>query len=417
MQDESRVRGGEVMVLLVLINVLNMLDRNLPFILAEAIKQDLSLSDSQIGLLGGLAFSVVYTFGGLGFGRLADRGYARQTVALAVAAWSAMTALGGLATSFLHIAAARVGVATGEAALAPSAHAIIARHYPESRRATMIALFSIGIPIGYMLGLALGGWMLEQLGWRRTFLIVALPGIVLGLVAWWRLPRTVPAAVQADDPGMMAVIRHVFAKPAFRWTVVGASFYSFAGYAMVTFLPAFLMRSHGLGAAETGLWLGLVTGVSGLLGIPLSGWLSDRLAQRDSRWRLWIPAWLMGLSAPFAAAAMVAGSALAALALLFVPLMLTVAYVGPAFSAVHAMVPPHMRALAVSCLIGALTLFGASLGAPLVGVASDTLAARHGQNSLAVALLWLVPATLAVSAVAFAFAARRLPADLHREPA
>ena len=410
----GHVSGTQVMVLLFAINCLNLLDRNLPFILAEAIKKDLNLSDGQIGLLGGLVFGVVYTFGGLPFGRLADRGYARQTVALAVAGWSVMTGLGGLAQNFLQLGLARLGVATGEAALAPAAHAIIAKHFPESRRATMIALFSIGIPIGYMLGLALGGWLLEHLGWRHTFIAVSLPGLLLGLLAWWFLPSS--GANQSGPEGgtMGDAIRFVFSLRSFRHIAAAASLYSFAGYAMVTFLPAFVMRSYGLGAGETGLWLGLVTGLSGLIGIPVSGYLADRLARGDSRWRLWIPAILMTLSAPFVAAAMLAGSAVMALALLFVPLMLTVAYVGPAFSAVHAIVPPHMRALAISILIGTLTLFGASIGPPLVGLLSDILAAQYGQHSLAMALLVLVPVTLLLSGWQFHAAARRLPEDLYR---
>lgn len=416
--NEGKQQGGAggfgVMALLLAINCLNMLDRNLPFILAEAIKTDLQLSDKQIGLLGGLVFAVVYTLGGLPFGRLADRGFARQTIAVAVAAWSAMTSLGGLAQNFLHLGLARLGVATGEAALAPAAHAIITRHFPESRRASMISIFSVGIPIGYMLGLALGGWLLERLGWRHTFLAVGVPGLALGLLAWWRLPRSSGDRSEADATNMLDVVRYVFAKPSFRHIVAAATLYSFAGYTMVTFLPSFLMRSYGLGAGETGLWLGLVTGVSGLIGIPASGYLADRLAVRDPRWRLWIPAILMAVSAPFAAAAMLAGSAVMALALLFVPLMLTVAYVGPAYSAVHAIVPTHMRALAISCLIGALTLFGASFGPPLVGALSDWLAPQYGKDALAMAILMLVPVTLLLSAIEFLVGAGRLPADLYR---
>lgn len=412
---QGRAGAFEVMALLLAINCLNMLDRNLPFILAEAIRHDLQLSDKQIGLLGGVVFAVVYTLGGLPFGRLADRGFARQTIALAVTAWSAMTALGGLAQNFLHLGLARLGVATGEAALAPSAHAIITRSFPADRRASMISIFSVGIPVGYMLGLALGGWLLETLGWRHTFLAVGVPGLVLGLLAWWRLPRSDEVRSEADGTTMLQVVRYVFAKPSFRHTVSAATLYSFAGYTLVTFLPSFLMRSFGLGATETGLWLGLVTGVSGTLGIPLSGYLADRLARRDARWRLWIPAILMAGSAPFVAAAMLAGSAITALILLFVPLMLTVAYVGPAYSAVHAIVPTHMRALAISCLIGALTLFGASLGPPLVGALSDWLAPQYGKDALAVAILVLVPVMLLLSAVEFLIGAGRLPGDLHRD--
>lgn len=405
-------RGMELILLLLAINTLNMLDRNLPFILAEAIKADLDLTDKEIGLLGGLVFAVVYSVGGLPLGRLADRGLARQTVAAAVALWSAMTALGGTAQNFLHLAAARLGVAAGEAALAPAAHSIISTHFPPDRRATMIALFSIGTPVGFMLGLAFGGWLVEHAGWRMAFLAIGVPGLVLGAIAWFRLPRR--PAESTHDESMGAVLRYLLARPSFRHTLAAASLYSFVGYSLNTFLPAFVMRSHGLGAAETGLFLGLITGVAGLIGLPLSGWLADRLAARDPGWRLRIPALLMGASAPFLLAALLASDWLATLALLFVPLMLTYAYLGPTFSAMHAIVPPHMRATATSCLLGGLTLFGASLGPLAVGTASDWLGALQGRHALATALLML-PAVLALSAWQFAAAAERLAADLHRE--
>lgn len=409
--DTARRRGTELIVLLLAINSLNMIDRNLPFILAEAIKRDLSLSDAEIGLLGGAMFAIVYAFGGLPFGRLADRGLARQTVAGAVAVWSAMTAAAGLAQNFVQLAFSRLGVAAGEAALAPAAHSLISSHYPENRRATMISLFSLGTPIGFMIGLAAGGWLAEHVGWRQAFVAIGVPGIVLGLIAWFRLPRSGPAGGEAQPP-LGDTLRFLWSRRSFRLTMAAASLYSFAGYAMNVFLPAFVMRSHGMGAAETGLLLGLVIGLSGLVGMPLSGWLADRLAANDPGWRLRIPAVLMGLSAPFLAAALVVPDRTLALALLVPPHLLTYAYLGPMFSGVHMTVPPTMRAMATSCLLGTLTLFGASLGPYAVGALSDALADGQGRQALAHALL-LTPAALLLSSLFFALAARRLAGDVY----
>lgn len=411
---QGRARGTELVLLLLAINCLNMLDRNLPFILAEAIKADLGLTDKELGLLGGLVFAIVYSIGGLPLGRLADRGFARQTVAGAVALWSAMTALGGAAQNFFHLATARLGVAAGEAALAPAAHSILSGHFPPERRATMIAVFSIGTPIGFMLGLAFGGWLVEHAGWRVAFLAIGIPGLFLAMLAWWRLPRIdSPPAVQES---IGAALRYLLARPSFRHTLAAASLYSFVGYSLNTFMPAFVMRSHGLSAGETGLWLGLITGVAGLIGMPLSGWLADRLAVRDAGWRLRIPALLMAGSAPFLGAALLADDWIVAMALLFVPLMLTYAYLGPTFSAMHSIVPPRMRATATSCLLGGLTLFGASLGPPLVGTVSDWLTGDHGKHALAIALLML-PVALALSAWQFTIAARHLEGDLYQDGA
>lgn len=411
-----RVRGLELITILIAINCLNMLDRNLPFILAEAIKADLHLSDKQIGLLGGAVFAAFYAFGGLPFGKLAGKGLARQIVALAVAGWSAMTALGGLAQNFAQLAAARLGVAAGEAALAPAAHTLIADFFPEQRRGTMIALFSLGTPIGFMLGLALGGWLLDRAGWRMAFLIIGVPGLLLSLYAWVRLPRAPMAAHDDADIRIFAAVRLFWAKPTFRATVYASALFSFVSYTMNTFMPAFYMRSYGLNAAQTGLWLGLIIGVSGLIGMPLAGWLSDRLAQRNPGWRLRISALQMAIGAPFLLAALLAKSWIVSLALLFVPQMLIISYLGPTFSAVHAIVPPRLRALSTSCLLGLLTLFGASFGPLGIGAISDWLEPSRGVDALATALLALPP-ILILSALIFEVAARRLPHDLPADPA
>lgn len=406
-------RATTVMILLVLIYSLNMLDRTLPFILAEAIKHDLSLSDAEIGLLGGTVFAVVYAFGGLPFGRLADKGFARPVVALSVAGWSLMTALGGFAQTFLHLALARLGVAAGEAASAPGGHSIINDHYPERYRASLIAMVSCGVPIGSMTGLMLGGWLVDKLSWREAFLAIGLPGMALGLVAWLLLPGPGPREAALTHRPLREAVGHLVGLRTFRRTAVAASVYSFGGYSMVTFLPAFLMRSHELSASKVGLLFGLVTGTAGLIGIPLGGWLADWLGRRDVRWRLRLPAIVMGVSGLFMIPALMVQDLTLALLLLFPPQMLAVSYLGPMFSAVHAIVPPEMRATATSALMGCLTLVGAALGPLAVGHVSDILTPAYGRHALAFALE-IVPVTLLASSWLFMGAARTLPHELYR---
>lgn len=407
----SRTRQVCVIGLLIAIYSLNMLDRTLPFILAEAIKSDLHLSDTQIGLLGGTVFAVIYAFGGLPFGRLADRGLARPVVALSVAGWSLMTALGGFAQSFLHLALARLGVAAGEAASAPGGQSIISDHFPANRRATLIALVSCGVPIGSMTGLILGGWLVERMSWRDAFLIIGLPGVALGLLAWLVLPSAPRRDPARAGSTLGETLRYLLAKKTFRGTLLAASVYSFGGYSMVTFLPAFLMRSHELSASKVGLLFGLVTGIAGLIGIPLGGILADRLSKSDVRWRLRIPAIVMGISGLFMIPALMVEDLTLALILLFPPQMLAVAYLGPTFSAVHAITPPEMRATAVSAMMGCLTLVGAALGPLAVGAISDLLTPVHGPHALAFAME-IVPVMLLAASWFFMTAARTLPYDL-----
>lgn len=408
--QRSHATGVELMAILLAIGSLNLVDRNLPFILMQEIKRDLAMSDTQFGLLGGLVFAVVYTMASVPIAKLCDRGFARQAMAVAITFWSVMTAIGGASQNFVQLVLARFGLATGEAASAPAAHSIISAEFTAQRRATMIAVYSLGAPLGAMLGLMSGGLLVEHLGWRMSFVAVGIPGLLLALIAWWRLPPPRPHEIEVH-PGIVDSVRYLLRLSTFRRAAVATSLYSFAGYAMTTFNAPVLMRSHGLSPAETGLWYGLMTGIAGLIGMPVSGWLADRLSLRDPSWQLRISAWLMAISAPFLAGAMLAKSATMAVLLLIGPQMLTVAYLGPTFAAMHAIVPSHLRAMATSCLMGTLTLLG-GLGPLTVGMLSDWLAPAYGKDSLAMAML-TAPAMLVLSAVFFVLAARKMPGDLY----
>lgn len=179
---------------------------------------------------------------------------------------------------------------------------------------------------------------------------------------------------------------------------------------MITFLPGFLMRSHGLSPSQTGIWLGLITGIAGVIGTLTSGWLADKLGEGDMRWRLRIPALLMGMSVPFLAAAFIVGNKWLAIGLLFFPQMFTVSYLAPMFTGVHLLVPQDMRATASAATLASLTLVGATVGPYAVGFVSDAIRATYGAESLRMAMQ-LVPAFLAISSAVFFAAARSLPED------
>ena len=180
--EPFRGRGLLILITLVLINVLNFIDRQLPYILVDSIRADLGLNDAQIGLMAGVAFAVVYSFAGLPLARLADRFGARWVITGALTFWSLATAASGFAHSFTHLILARIGVAAGEAGSTPAAHALISRVYPVTSRGIVLALFSLGVPIGSMLGLMLGGWINDAVGWRQAFFMVGLPGVVVAVV-------------------------------------------------------------------------------------------------------------------------------------------------------------------------------------------------------------------------------------------
>ena len=203
------IRGTLVLCLLLLVNVLNFVDRLLPSVLVEAIRRDLHISDTQIGLIGGLAFAIIYSFASVGLARIADRWSPRSVVALSLGVWSFATAISGVTQSFAQLFLARASVAAGEAGSTPAAHAIIARVYPPDRRALVMAIFSLGVPIGAMIGLSMGGWVInDALNWRAAFFVVGLPGLVVALLVRWVVPdpphRSPPGA--RNDFGQHAAL-------------------------------------------------------------------------------------------------------------------------------------------------------------------------------------------------------------------
>lgn len=405
-------KGGLILGVLLLVNILNFVDRQLPFILIDSIRAELNLSDSQIGLMAGVSFAVVYSFAGLPLARVADRFSARGVIAATLAFWSLMTAAGGLAQNFFHLLLARAGVAAGEAGVTPAAHALIARTYPVSKRGIALAVFSLGVPIGGTIGLALGGWINDAFGWREAFFIVGMPGVAVAVLAWFVLPRSPAREVGArpHTPFLIAV-RQMFRVRAFRHMAAASSLFACGSYAMNVFAPAFLMRTHDMTAAQAGLGLGLASGIGGVAGTFAGGYFGDVLGQKDARWRQRIPAIGMALCVPVALAAWLVPGAVASLVLLTFVYGLGLLYFAPTFAAAQMLVPDDVRAMVAAVLLFCLTLVGSSVGPYAIGWISDHLAPQWGALSLRYALCGLA-LTMAWSAIHFWLASRALPDDL-----
>jgi predicted MFS family arabinose efflux permease len=405
-------QGYLILGVLLLVNVLNFVDRQLPFILIDSIREELNLSDSQIGLMAGVSFAVVYSFAGLPLARLADRFSARAVIAATLAFWSLMTAAGGLAQNFTHLLLARAGVAAGEAGATPAAHALISRTFPVTSRGIALAVFSLGVPIGGTIGLALGGWINDVAGWREAFFIVGLPGVLMAVIAWTVLPkaaaRTGPA--RTHTPFVVAV-KFLFRIRSFRHMAAASSLFACGSYAMNVFAPAFLMRTHDMSAAQAGLGLGLASGIGGIIGTFAGGYFGDVLGRKDARWRQLIPALGMALCVPAALGAWLVPSPLLSLILLTFVYGLGLLYFAPTFAAAQLLVPDDIRAMAAAVLLFCLTLVGSSVGPYAMGWVSDHLAPQVGALSLRYALC-LLAVTMAWSALHFFLAARALPADI-----
>ena len=374
--------------------IVNFVDRSILAILIEPIKADLQLNDTQLGLLGGLAFALFYSTLGLPIAALADRWSRVKVLSIAILVWSAMTAVCGLVSSFWQLLFARIGVGVGEAGASPPSHSLISDYFPLATRATALSIYALGIPIGTMVGNAVGGWGADNLGWRYTFMLVGLPGVAIAFLLLFTLrepPRGLSDAVKpkADEapPKMKAVLSFLWQKRSFRYMSLACGLHAFVSYGAGTWNPPFLIRIHELSNTETGWWLALIAGV-GAIGTFGGGYLADKLydASGNRRWYLWIPAIATMVMVPFQFLAYLHSDFAMVLVGLFAASILGPIYLGPAFAMTQALVGLRMRAVASAILLLVLNLVGMGLGPYFVGFMSDIFEPGYGILSLRYAL-------------------------------
>jgi predicted MFS family arabinose efflux permease len=405
--------------ILVVVYTFNFIDRQILSILMQDIKQELGLSDSLLGLLSGFAFAAFYATLGIPIARLADRTNRRNLIAGSLALWSAMTALSGLAQNFWHLLAARIGVGIGEAGCTPPANAMLSDYYPPEQRATAFGIYAMGIPIGILFGFLIGGWINEIFGWRKAFFVVGLPGLLLAVIVRYTVGEPVRGQSEArvtssDQPTLGETFRHLRRKRAFVHLAIGGGLTAFVGYSWIIWMPAFLMRTHGMSSGEVGTALGLIVGIAGAIGIALGGYLADRVARIDRRWSLWIVSVAVLINIPFAVGVFFSGTVQACLWFMIVPFLLGNFWQGTSFAQTQGLVGLRMRAVAAAVLLFIVNMIGLGAGPQFVGIVSDLLAPRFGVDSLrwALAICSLVNLWAAVH---FYIAGRALPAELAAE--
>ncbi len=413
-QDSPRYRLV-VLAMLVLVYAFNFIDRQIVGILAVPIKADLGLTDTQLGLMGGLAFALFYTALGIPIAMLADRGNRTTIMTVALVLWSAMTAACGFALNFWQLFLARLGVGVGEAGGVAPAYSLVADYFPPHQRARALGVYSFGIPVGSALGIVFGGYIAHWVDWRTAFLVVGVAGIVIAPV--FKLVVREPQRGRFDvargahrPAGLRDVMRVLLAKRAFWGLSFGAAASSMMGYGLFFWLPSFFVRSHGMALVDASLYFGAILLFGGVAGIWLGGWLADRFGAARRRAYALIPAIAFVATVPFYVGAVTSSSLVVSFVLFLVPTALGLVWLGPVLSAIQHIVPPGMRATASAIFLFVNNLIGIGLGSVALGALSDALSARYGADSLRYAIL-VGTVCYFVAAALFLLSAKRLERD------
>jgi len=405
-----------VLAMLFLVLATSLVDRNILGILLEDIKADLHVSDTRIGLLTGPAFAITNAIAGIPLARMADRWSRRGIIAWGLLAWSVLTASQGLTRSFGALLVARIGVGIGEATTGPSAHSIISDYFPLRRRATALAIYTLGGHVGVWLAFLVGGWLSDAYGWRTALVAVGLPGVVLALLVRFTVREPVRGAIEGQlDSGETLPLRELVAvlaaKRTFRHLTLALPLFVCAAYVLNIWGPAFLIRVHGLTKTEIGLWFGLIVGIAGGVGSLAGGFLSDRLARRDRRWYAWLPAIATLAAVPFIVGFLLSPNPWIALALLAPTVLLNASTITPLWAANQAISPLRMRATSYAIIHLVLSAIAGGLAPQLVGILNDALDPRFGEHAIRWSLFLIVATNVWGSFHAYR-AGRSLPGDV-----
>jgi predicted MFS family arabinose efflux permease len=383
--------------ILSIINLLNYVDRISLSLLLEPIKKELLISDSQMGLLSGVAFSLFYALLGIPIARLADKGGKAWLLPLCVFLWSLMTMASGLAASFGVLFLARMFVGVGEAGCGPTSFSIIAENFAPERRPMAISIFQAVGLLGIAIGMMSAGYVAEAFGWRAAMKVVGAAGIPVAIMAGLILRRFPEQHRPAARNSAFEDIMQLLAQKSFRRVVFGISFAAFGSYSILQWLPAYFIRVHHLSIGTVGLLMALSTGGGGIAGMLCGGFGSRRIVAKDVRWDIKLPAATYLVSAPLFFAMIATPNITLAIILNFAATAVSAAGGGVALAALQRFTEQGRRATANALMLMISAIFGVGLGPVFVGYVSDASAPYLGMNSLRFAL--------GLSTLSFVFAA------------
>ncbi len=380
------------LTLLMLAYTLSMCDRMILSILFPDIQAEFGLSDTQLGLLGGISFALFYATMGLPIARLSDQ-YSRKRIIIgSLVIFSIMTALGGMATGFISLLVFRIGVGIGEAGVNPASHSIIADYFPPKRRAFAMAILMLGGSLGMMFGFVGGGFIAEAYSWRVALISVGLPGVLLAVVMAIVLREPARGTYETETPPppppIMTTATTMWANPAMRHLIAGSIIAGLVGYGFTQWLPTFFMRAHELSQSQTGMLMAGVFGISGAIGALVCGKLFDRLSHRGFDRGMKMLAIVPFFTIPFFIMGLLADDLTTAILFFIIPGFAANYSIGPIIAMIQTLSPVHMRAVASAVKMLLLNLIGLGLGPLLLGVLSDLLTPYYGEDSLSIALAY-----------------------------
>ena len=411
------------------INLLNFFDRQLPGSLGEPIRKEFGLSDTTLGSLGTI-FTLIYAAVGLPLGRLTDRWVRTRIIAIGVTTWSVLTAASGLAWSYASLFVTRLGVGVGEASCAPASQSIISDLFPAHQRARALAVFMLGLPLGIFSAYMLSGLIGQALGWRAVFLIAAVPGLIMGVLALFiqEPPRQV---VNTAENKVESPYLSVLSIPTMWWIIASGALHNFNMYAINVFQTPFLQRFHDLTLREASTISAVVLGAVGVLGLLFGGWASDKLSQRRVDGRLLLSAVTMAAAAPcvFLAINRPAGDLTSFTLLMGLGIMMSFVYYATIYAAIQDVIDPRLRGTAVALYFLAMYVLGASLGPLVVGALSDYFAksAMHAAGATEMAetfkaqglhdAMYAIPMFMVLASLVLFAGARTMKSDMSRRAA
>lgn len=415
----SNTYRNYVVVLIWFVMLFRFVDMQIIAVLLESIRQEFKFSDTQLGLLGGIAFALFYAALGLPIAWMADRYNRRNIIAVAVGLWSLMTAACGMATGFVSLFLARIGVGVGEAGGIPPSYSLISDYIAREKRGTVFAILNSSIPVGVFVGFMVGGWVNEYYGWRAAFFVVGFPGIFLALLVRFTLrepPRGYAEKQQTtmEPSALKDTFRYLWGLKSYRHIVLATSIMTLGAYGSGIWIPSFFIRIHGMGVAEIGTWLAFIYGIGGALGTTLGGMIADRRARNkdDFRWYMWVPA-MAGLAIlPFSFIVYLWPNPIQALLIHLFTTTLMHMFMGPAYGTVQTLAGVKRRAMAAAVNLFMVNLIALGTGPLIIGMASDFFNAQFGHNALRYAILTVVVVAYTWAAVHFFLAAKTLRQDL-----